>query len=108
MSHFGRQQSKKCVSVIVALVSVVVMVLNTTGHSRPWIQNFVYGDTWKDLMCQQNLEKDALLHHTFSATTCIKDSSNKLTQTICTIHTHLRLGTEAEGSHFQNVLKLEQ
>jgi hypothetical protein len=36
------------------------------------------------------------------------DSSKQLTQTICTIHKHIRLCIEAEGSHFQNVLKLEQ
>jgi len=52
--------------------------------------------------------KGALLHHIFGAMTCIKDSSNKLMQTIRTIHTHFRLYIEAEGSHFQNVLKLEQ
>jgi hypothetical protein len=86
----------------------VVMVLNSTGHSRPRFQDFVYGAIWKDLVCQQKVEKDALLHHIFVATTCVTVSSNKLMQTICTIHKHFRLCTEAEGSHFQNVLKLEQ
>lgn len=82
------------------------------GHGaqqhRHWFQDFVYGDTWKDLVCQQKVERDVLLHHIFVATTCVKDSSNKLMQTIHTIHTHIRLCTETEGSHFQNVLKLEQ
>jgi hypothetical protein len=59
-------------------------------------------------VCQQKVERDVLLHHIFVATTCVKDSSNKLMQTIHTIHTHIRLCTETEGSHFQNVLKLEQ
>jgi len=108
MSHFGSQQSKKCISFVAALVSVAVMVLISTGHSTSWIQDFVYGDTWKDLICQQNVQNNALFHHTFGAMTCIKDSSNKLTQIIRTTHTHFKLCIEAEGSHFQNAFKLEQ
>ena len=108
MSHFGRQQSSKCISITAVLVSVLVMVLNSTGHSRPRFQDFVYGDTWKDLVCQQKVEKDVLLHHIFVAMTCVKDISNKLAQTIRTVHTHIRLCTEAEGNLFQNELKLEQ